>query len=1070
MRNASAAKITQPDVRGVIPRKRLFRVLDKRPNGPLLWVTGPPGSGKTSLIASYISARKIPTLWYQVDEGDADLATFFYYMGMAAKKAAPKKRNPLPLLTPEYLMGIPVFTRRFFEDLCGRVKAPFFIILDNYQDVSSDSGFHAMISHGLEAVPEGVKVIALSRSGPPPELSRLRANGGVDLLNWNDLRFSVEEFGELVKGKRMTKPDKAMLKDLYEKTEGWVAGLILLLEQAVEDPARSGGGRLAELSNEGIFDYLANEIFLKTDKATREFLLKTSFFPAITLTMAEALTGDKGSGKILAELSRKHFFTERLSSAEPTYRYHPLFRSFLLAHAGDFLPDGVHEIRKKAAGLLEGAGFVEDAAGLLIAAGDWAELARLICARAPALMAQGRGAILHEWISALPPDIIEQSPWVLFWMGTCRAVFNPVEGRTYFEKAFPLFERVDDPVGLFLTWAGIVETYIFEWADFKPLDHWIAALEKILARHARFPSVEIEARVTGSMFHALVYRQPHHPECTAWKDRLISLLASAADDRQRIMLVSSLLTYYFWIGDFPQARLLLDSFRLERRSRDFDPMPLLFLRVLEATYLWCSGEFAKCLQSVNGSLSIAESSGVHFLDFGILAQGLYSSLTNGDAASRADFLRRMKPLMTPARLLDVAHYHYLAGWEALRRNDIPHALAHERRAVAHSEDSGSPFPEAICNIGLAHVLITMGEHQEALPHIARARSIGREMKSTYLGFTVQIAEAQLAQDQADDEKCLELLSQAFSIGNKEGFFYFAMWVPEVMVRLCVKALEAAIEVDYVHELIRKSNLHAGVPHDESEHWPWPLKIFTLGKFEIIRDGKKLEFKGKVQQKPLAMLKLLVALGGREVVAEQIIDALWPEAEGDTAHISFKTTLHRLRQLVGSEQAVRLQEGRITLDERSCWIDAVAFQALVEKSENGGYRDSSGTKRDPQALRRRAINLYTGDFLPGDAKEPWAIRMRERLKMKAIRLFDADGRFHEEEGAWEKALECYERALEINELHEDFYERLMGCYMKQGKKAEALAVYHRCKKVLSAVLGIEPSARTEDIYKKIKTAL
>lgn len=101
MRNDSIAKIAPPGITGVFPRKRLFNLMDKGLDYPVTWITASAGSGKTTLVASYLAARKFPFLWYQVDEGDADTASFFYYMGVAAKKAVSGKRNiSLPLLTP----------------------------------------------------------------------------------------------------------------------------------------------------------------------------------------------------------------------------------------------------------------------------------------------------------------------------------------------------------------------------------------------------------------------------------------------------------------------------------------------------------------------------------------------------------------------------------------------------------------------------------------------------------------------------------------------------------------------------------------------------------------------------------------------------------------------------------------------------------------------------------------------------------------------------------------------------------------------------------------------------------
>lgn len=82
-RDLYTAKITSPRLSGVVQRSRLFSLLDDCSARPVTWVTASAGSGKTTLVASWVQARKIPCLWYQVDEGDGDIASFFYYMAMA---------------------------------------------------------------------------------------------------------------------------------------------------------------------------------------------------------------------------------------------------------------------------------------------------------------------------------------------------------------------------------------------------------------------------------------------------------------------------------------------------------------------------------------------------------------------------------------------------------------------------------------------------------------------------------------------------------------------------------------------------------------------------------------------------------------------------------------------------------------------------------------------------------------------------------------------------------------------------------------------------------------------------
>lgn len=174
--SGTLAKITRPKLPGVYPRKRLFRQLDNARKRPVVWITRPPGSGKTTLAGSYLDVCKVPTLWYQVDAGDGDVASFFYYMRETAARAKRSKRKPLPLLTPEYLAGLSTFTKNYFRELYHRLKPPFMVVLDNYQEVSSDSLFHQVISDALSEIPEGGSVILVSRSEPPPSLSRLRAN------------------------------------------------------------------------------------------------------------------------------------------------------------------------------------------------------------------------------------------------------------------------------------------------------------------------------------------------------------------------------------------------------------------------------------------------------------------------------------------------------------------------------------------------------------------------------------------------------------------------------------------------------------------------------------------------------------------------------------------------------------------------------------------------------------------------------------------------------------------------------------------------------------------------------
>lgn len=131
-RPSSFAKLTPPILPEIVERPRLFRLLDKARQRPVVWIAGPPGSGKTTSVASYLQANARPALWYQLDAGDNDPATLFHYLGLAFRQANPRIRKPLPHLTPEYMLGLSIFAQRFFEQLFQRVLPETVLVFDNY--------------------------------------------------------------------------------------------------------------------------------------------------------------------------------------------------------------------------------------------------------------------------------------------------------------------------------------------------------------------------------------------------------------------------------------------------------------------------------------------------------------------------------------------------------------------------------------------------------------------------------------------------------------------------------------------------------------------------------------------------------------------------------------------------------------------------------------------------------------------------------------------------------------------------------------------------------------------------
>jgi ATP/maltotriose-dependent transcriptional regulator MalT len=72
------ANLAHPAFLDALLRLRLFAHLKSlREQHGVIWIASPPGAGKTTLAASYLAAHAPDSVWYQIDEGDADPAGFF---------------------------------------------------------------------------------------------------------------------------------------------------------------------------------------------------------------------------------------------------------------------------------------------------------------------------------------------------------------------------------------------------------------------------------------------------------------------------------------------------------------------------------------------------------------------------------------------------------------------------------------------------------------------------------------------------------------------------------------------------------------------------------------------------------------------------------------------------------------------------------------------------------------------------------------------------------------------------------------------------------------------------------
>ncbi len=1061
---SSPAKITRPRTGEVVPRHRLFRILDRARAKPFLWIMGPPGAGKTALVADYLSHRRITTLWYQIDAGDAEPATFFHYLTLAAKKATPRHRRPLPRFAPGGPDNLDRYTRDFFLDLGARLKSSFYLVFDNYHELPAGSAVHDILRIAGESLPTRGQIIVLSRLDPPPALARARLHGDLVLLEGDPLALTLPEARGV--SQKLGRAGRAQDKvdALHKQTQGWAAGFILLLEQT---------GRLAEDDAAPphppgvLFEYFASEVFAKADASTRQVLLAASFLPGMTARNVATLSGERRAGRILAQLHRNHLFTDRYDLAEPEYRFHPLFREFLRSRAQRLLPaEAFAALRRGAARLLEESGLHrEEALSLYREARDWHGWMRTFLQLAPQLIGEGRHHAVGRWIQQVPPEIFGSDPWLRYWRGLASLPDDPAAGRAHLEEAMKLFVNRNDAAGARRAWHNLLRALLAEGAE-------RARLEECLACRDSLPAGDIDedADLALALLRTLMRTGPASRDTAPWINRVQTLLHAKTDPVRRLEAGAVLLRQHAQAGEPTQAaavaRHLETAFQRTGDATEESQVEALAALALNQ---WLAAETDAARRTIERAIALAEQGSQCRALPGLFAEATATALSCNDLDAAEDWLDRQARVLGERRTDEIVTHHLLANWHALLRGDLPDANEHLAIVRRLRPETLSWFIEAWFCQAQAQTQLQSGNPEKAAASLADLLRLARRHNNPRFRYAALLLTAQLALEENRPAEARAALAEALQTGRRQGIVNFHGWLARPVARLCALALEHDIETEYVRDLIRLRALPAMDDARDLDAWPWPVKIFSFGRLSILREEQPVSFSRRAQSRPLEMLTALLANGGRGVSEETLSTILWPDADGDAAHQAFDTNLFRLRRLLGTDRALILSDAKLSLNPAVCWVDAWACERLFGRLDTL-LRASSGPENasDIARLGLRLLALYRGPFLGRDHSAPWAVAARERLHNRLLRQLNLLIRYWEDNGQWDHAVTACERLIDIQPEAEEHYQRLMIAYRKLDRLAEAAAVYERCQETLLATLGRPPSPATLLIFRDLGT--
>jgi DNA-binding SARP family transcriptional activator len=238
-----------------------------------------------------------------------------------------------------------------------------------------------------------------------------------------------------------------------------------------------------------------------------------------------------------------------------------------------------------------------------------------------------------------------------------------------------------------------------------------------------------------------------------------------------------------------------------------------------------------------------------------------------------------------------------------------------------------------------------------------------------------------------------------------------------------------------------------------------FRIQLLGQFRLSCGERLLIDDSWTRRKAKALVKLLALHHPRPLHREQLLEALWPEADATAAASSFRQALFRLRATLADQGIDRdLIEVRGDLVQLcpATEIDAAEFKAASSLAL---------ASADVSAFEQ-AISLYRGELLPGDVYEQWTDKERSSVSTAYSSVLRSAASAHLAHGRPIEALKHLEDLLFLDELDERSHRMTMLARYRCGQKHAAVRQYDSCRELLRQHLGTEPSAETENLYRRI----
>jgi len=1055
----------------LLHRPRLVDFIHEHIDRKLLLVSASAGYGKTSLLIDYAYDTDLPVCWLSMVESASDPRVFLDYLIASINHHFPKfgQTSRKLLHSSEVLSDLTLFVGTLVNEIYEIIPDYFVVVIDDYHLVDNSHAVNLVLDALIQHLPENCHIIISSRSIPtltPRGLALLTARQQIAGLGIKDLRFTPEEIQALLLqnyGQRL--PDAAAI-ELAEKSEGWITGILLtthtMWKGLFEGIIRIQG------SDSKVYDYLVNEVFNQQPPVVRDFLMSTSILEEMNPLLCDELLGVSHSRDTLKLLEDRNLFISRLEREEEKwYRYHHLFREFLLTKLQEEKPEQVRSLHVRAANLLRESGAVEQAIQHYLTAKDYNSAVVAILEIARETYDAGKLGTLARWIDALPSEAVQSRPRLLWFRAKIHAEVGELEqASALFDQAYSEFARCGDQLGQAQSLVEKSAVLRFQ-GDLKQA---IDACEQAIAL------VQSTDEQTG----ALCILAAAHRQIGTCQAQLGNLSRGEEELRQALDMYelagyATSIAYVHndlgatlrWAGNLTGSELhFRQALEIWERIGNIGMAALTNNNIGDGYYR--RGEYAEALEYYEVGLNQARKAGLdRAIAFNLAGIGDIRRDQGAYTEALKAYEEGLQAAWQSRETLIIGYLQDAIGNTYRLMGNHAQALDLVRQAYERARERGALYETGLYQTSLGVISYQQGNIRQAEEYLLQARDIfvHSNAKGELARASLYLAQAYYVAGWL--QEALDCMQVVLNCLIELGYDQFLVPVARETKAVIEYAVSKGMGDTLIGHLLGKASVappfSSEVVVKEEPFAVQPLlRIYAFGESRVLRGDRLITVSewGMAKSKEL----LFYLLCHKQRRKDQISNDLWPELSPAKLRSSFHVALYRLRRALAQQDCVVYEDDQYFFNRRiNYWFDVEGFGEALQKAKSLWSTDRAKAAQ----YYKDATVLYRGDFLEDlTSDHEWALFKREDLLQQYLSALQRLGRYCAEQKDYREAIHYYELVLEKDSYQESAYREIMRCQALLGRRSAALKSYHRLAEFLEKELKASPAPETTALYEQI----